>query len=82
MRKYQPIWEAIKAHPDLTASLASPISTHSTIIKAVRKEKDKDLSYKLVLAETGTKYRLMERIEGSLITFYLMDVSPINLLNL
>lgn len=80
MRKYQSIWEQIKKTS--TASLAADLPAHARIIKAVRKEKHKDVGWKLLLLEQGTKYELHEKIEGKIITFYLVDVSPVNLLTL
>jgi len=52
---------------------------HKRIIQAVRKEKTKDVGWKYALQEKGTKYELQEKIEGSLITFYLVDISPIDI---
>lgn len=75
MRKYQPIWELIKK--EHTVSLAADPSMHERIIWAVRKEKNIDRGWKLLLAEQGTKYKLKDKSEGSLLTFYLVDASPI-----
>ena len=69
MRKYQPVWEAIKK--DKVASLAAPVSSHRRIIQAVRKEKSKDFGYKLLTAEDGHRCKLYETVEGKLITFTL-----------
>ncbi len=71
MRKYQPIWEQIKR--DTTAQLVADIRLHDRIINGVRKEKARDLGWKLELSEQGTPaYELNENIEGKLITFYLV----------
>lgn len=80
MRKYQPIWKQIKLTN--TASIAADKSAHARIIKAVRKEKNKDIGWKLLLGEKGVKYELHNKIEGKIITFYLVDISPINLSDL
>lgn len=56
MRKYQPIWEALKR--DKKASIVAPIESHKRIIKAVIKEKNIDEGYKLLLAEEGYKATL------------------------
>jgi len=80
VRKYQPIWETIKR--DNKASLAATPCMHRRIIKAVRKEKNKDAGWRLLLLERGIKYKLKEKIEGSLITFYLEDISPIQVSSL
>jgi hypothetical protein len=79
MRKYEPIWEAIKANTNSSASLAAPIESHARIINAVRKEKAKDLGWKLQQSELGKKYRMLEKVEGKMITFWLEDISPIGL---
>lgn len=69
MRKYEPIWIKLKAEG--TASLAAQPSLHARIIKAVRKEKDEDIGWKLLNLEQDAKYTLFEKIEGKLVTFYL-----------
>ena len=42
---------------------------------AVKKEKDIDTVFKLLSSEAGHKYRLINKIEGKLITFNLVDIS-------
>lgn len=69
MRKYQPIWEAIKENN--TASLVAPCRNHNRIITAVRKEKTLDTPWKLLLSEQKVRYKLKETIEGTKITFTL-----------
>ncbi len=69
MRKYQPVWEAIKKEG--TATILTPISTQERIIKAVRKEKAMDIGWKLLLSESGKRYKLKETVDGKLITFTL-----------
>jgi len=69
MRKYQPIWEAIKQGKPV--SIAAPIGSHTRIIKAVRKEKVKDLAWKFQNSEEGRRFKVKEDIEGKVITFYL-----------
>lgn len=80
MRKYQPIWEQVKLHS--TASLAANPAMHARIIKAVRKEKYMDVGWKLLLSEQCKKYELKEKVEGKLITFYLVDISPVHITDL
>lgn len=80
MRKYQPIWEAIKQSS--TASLSADPSAHYRIIRAVRKEKDLDLGWKMQCLEAGKKYKLLDKADGSLLTFKLIDVSPVSLASL
>ena len=69
MRKYQPIWEQLKLHS--TVSLSATPALHKRIIKAVIKEKLKDLGYKLICAESGTIKKLAYTTNGKLITFNL-----------
>ena len=57
MRQYEPIWAAIKRNK--LASIVAPIHNHRRIIKAVTKEKYNDDGYKLELAESGLKSKLV-----------------------
>lgn len=78
MRKYQPIWDQLKLHG--TVSLSATPSLHKRIIKAVIKEKLKDLGYKLLCAESGSIKKLAYETDGKLITFKLeIDKSIRNL---
>lgn len=76
MRKYQPVWEQLKLQGK--AALSAEPETHTRIIHAVRKEKCMDLGWKLQLEESGTArvYKLEHTIQGSLLTFILVDVTP------
>lgn len=69
MRVYQPIWEALKTNKTVTIQ-ANP-SSHPRIIKAVTKEKDKDVGYKLMVSETYQRAVLRAKINGAQITFNL-----------
>lgn len=73
MRKYQPIWEAIKnsTKSKNEASLRAPTDTHTRIIQGVRKEKVKDLSWHLLCAEKNVRYELKHINNGQYMTFYL-----------
>lgn len=51
MRKYQEIWEKIKAAPKKELSITAPIKFHKRIRKAVYKEKDEDGGFKLEMLE-------------------------------
>ena len=77
MRQYEPIWNALKKNHK--ASLTAPIELHRRIIQAVRKEKVSDLAWKFINSENNKKYELKEDITGRLITFRLVDISPITL---
>jgi len=77
MRQYQRIWESVKNSPTLKASIVADTSLHSRIIKAVKKEKGKDAGWRLLLSEQGVRYKLCPKIKGEVITFTLLDDSPI-----
>jgi len=76
MRKYQPIWLAIKK--DHTARLAAPLTKHRQIILAVRKEKTGDTPWKLENLEAGYRYKLVHEIDGKVITFNLVPATLIS----
>ncbi len=77
MRKYQRIWEAVKASKDIdnSVSLAAELSNHKRIIKAVTKEKSQDLGWKQLMLEQGKKYALLHKVDGKCLVFYLDDIS-------
>jgi len=82
MRKYQPIWEAIKFNPQIPVDLAACSTAHIRIIRAVKKEKNIDLGWKQLCLEEGVRYKLDYKIEGKLITFSLINTTPIRLIDL
>ena len=71
MRKYEPLWQAIKDKGKV--SIAADPSIHPRIINAIRKEKARDLSWKYLLQEKNKRYNLYEDIDGSLLTFRLVS---------
>ena len=74
MRTYQPIWENLKQYSTVTIQ-ANP-SAHPRIIKAVAKEKDKDLAYRLMIAESYQRSILRAKINGNQVTF-ILDLLPL-----
>ena len=76
MRTYQPLWETLKSNG--TVSLVASPSLHRRIIKAVYKERDKDLAHKLQLAETSQRSSLRHTAKGSLLTLDL-TIEPLRL---
>lgn len=68
-RLYQPIWEHIKEKG--YCNITSPKETHRRIIKAVIKEKNNDLAFKVLSAEKWKWNKLQYEIQGSLIKFTL-----------
>lgn len=71
MRQYQPIWEAIKLYPNAETTLTAPTKNHKRIIQAVRKEKSKDMGWRLLESEKGYKYVLNYKVLGKKLTFTL-----------
>jgi len=74
MRRYQAIWNRLKKlSPNLARSAGIAISAnpilHSRIIKAVKKEKYKDLEYKLMIDPKDAT--LTHKVNGSILIFYL-----------
>lgn len=75
MRTYQPIWEALKQSKTITIQ-ANP-SAHPRIIKAVSKEKDKDVGYRLMISESYQRSVLRAKINGNQVTF-ILDILPLS----
>ena len=71
MRKYQPIWEALKQNKQVR--LAAPNQLHPRIIKAVTKEKERDLGFKLLTSEEGRKFLLFHTSEHGILSFRLKN---------
>ena len=76
MRKYQPVWEQIKTSG--ICELSAHRLHHPRIIKAVTKEKDMDILYKLENSELSPPLVALMRSyrKGSIITFTL-TLSPL-----
>jgi hypothetical protein len=70
MRKYEPIWLALKNQP--TVSIAAPPDMHRRIVLAVRKEKTKDIAWKYQCLEQRTRFKLLDTSDDSLLTFSLI----------
>jgi len=70
MRKYEPIWVALKASG--TCTITAPKHLHRRVIKAVIKEKDMDTLYKFQHAEDFRKKVIEKEVDGSKITFKLV----------
>ena len=74
MRKYQPIWNAIKANKQ--AAISAPIENHKKIISGVRKEKNKDNSWKEFIRKSNKVYQLDIKITNEVIVFKLNTIKP------
>lgn len=77
MRQYQLIWWKLKTlsrHDAETKgiSVTAPRPLHRRIIKAVKKEKWMDMSYKLILQETEQRTAVLHTVQrNSILTFLL-----------
>ena len=69
MRQYQPIWEQIKS--TLSCDISAHRAHHLRIIKAVVKEKDMDIPYKLERLELHSRAILTSKRVGAVIKFTL-----------
>lgn len=67
MREYEPIWNKLKATKQV--SITANRALHPRIVKAVKKEKWKDLGYKLQIEPRIAT--LSHSTKGSVITFFL-----------
>lgn len=69
MREYESIWIALKSSKSKSVQISAPKSLHRRVIKAVTKEKWKDLGYKIMLEP---KVAIMtSTTKNSIITFTL-----------
>lgn len=70
-RQYSKIWRELKQNK--IARVAAPRALHRRIIKAVKKEKYMDFSYKLELSELmgGKKAVISHDRSGGVLSFYL-----------
>lgn len=69
MRKLQAVWEQIKL--DGSATILCEPNMHKRLILALRKEKNIDYGWKLLIAEQHKRAKLKEKIDGNKIFFYL-----------
>jgi hypothetical protein len=69
-RMYFPSWQALKKSTlsPKRIVIAAPKAFHRRIYKAIIKEKDMDLMYKMELDENAQKARLQRRSEDSKLT--------------
>jgi len=76
MRKYQPIWLALKK--DLSVSISAPTHTHGRILQGVRKEKTKDLGWLYKESEIYKKHGIKEKSNGTKLTLKLVPITEIS----
>lgn len=69
MGQYKVVWQQLKDKGKVV--LASPRTHHNKIIRALKKEKYKDLAFKFQLSESNRRAIFTSDSEGNKITFYL-----------
>ena len=69
MRQYEPVWQAVKTN--LMCDISAHRLHHRRIIKAVIKEKDMDLGFKLECSERSPPVQAILQLKrsGSIISF-------------
>lgn len=72
MRTYWPIWKQLKDNGH--CKIAVHPTLHARVIKAVIKEKDMDVGYKLTHNEDCFIMKLSYKREGAMIRFFLRKV--------
>jgi len=79
MRQYEPVWLEIKLNG--FCNISAHRAYHKRIVKAITKEKDMDLGYKLECTEAYPPIRtlLYHKREGSIIKFRLVKKPLITL---
>lgn len=78
MGQYKNVWNALKQKGKVT--LASPRPFHKRIIKALKKEKYKDVAFKFQLSETNQRAVFTSNSEGNTIEFFLrIETTQLNL---
>lgn len=73
MRTYQPSWIELKnseSNPK-HIRISAPAKFHRRIYKAIIKEKDMDLVYKLQCSDNAQKARLSRNSSGGILTIFL-----------
>lgn len=64
MRKYQAAWEQLRDNPNEPLVIAAPPAWHNRIYKAIIKEKDEDLVFKLTQSDAGQFSKLSRKSSG------------------
>ena len=72
MRKYQPIWDAVKSKGK--ASLVAPLDMHVRIKQAIMKEKCLDMAFSFLLSEAGRTLELRVSTKGERIDIILIEL--------
>lgn len=75
MRKYEPGWIKLRNDPSKPLLISAHPTYHRRIYKAIRKEKDLDVVYKLECEEAGNKATLSASSKGYALTIHL-NIEP------
>lgn len=67
-RMYQPAWENLKVSKTKSIEIVAHPKLHARIYKAVIKEKDMDILYKLELADDCKKATLSHKSKGNILS--------------
>jgi len=69
MRQYEAIW--LKLKNDTKVRIAAPAALHRRIVKAVTKEKDMDVVYKMEMIGKNLRVYLKHESDGGVLRFWL-----------
>lgn len=81
MRKYQRIWDKIKLDVNSSVTIAADSTLHKRIVDCVRKEKNMDLGWKLLMQEQDLKYELHYKLDESDNLVFFLVPKPIITVN-
>jgi hypothetical protein len=70
-RKYNSIWIALKKNGH--CAISAHTALHARIVKAVIREKDWDVGFKLLNQENGRMMKLRYEKDGAMIRFFLVQ---------
>lgn len=76
MRQYEPGWIKLRTDPTKPLIISAHPAYHARIYKAIIKEKDRDLVYKLECEDAGIKTRLSKSSVGNALTITLTRDLP------
>lgn len=74
--KYRVIWNEVKANGSCAVAMHPRL--HSRLIRQLSVVKDRDVAYKILLAERGEKAKIFYEVEGSRVVFRLKLYSIID----
>lgn len=72
MRQYEPAWEALKKNGSVR--LAVPKGLHRRVVKAILKEKYRDIGYRLQMLEKKIRLRIEYECTGNIVVLKLKQI--------